>query len=120
MYFKGYGVDQDYDEALKWYSKAAKQGDVSAQEELKQYVKSAEQGDAYAHFNLGEMYFQGEHVLQDYKQAHMWYNLAAANGHEQARVNREELSKKMTSDQIAEAQKMAREWMEEFEKRKEE
>ena len=47
---------------------------------------------------------------QDYVQAHKWYNLAAANGHEAGAVFREHLPEKMTPAKIAEAQKLAREW----------
>lgn len=42
----------------------------------------------------------GESVLQDYKLAHMWFNIAAEN--------RELLAKKITSSQIEKAQDMAR------------
>jgi TPR repeat protein len=90
----GEGVLQDYKEAVKWWTKAA------------------EQGYAKAQYNLGVMYSQGQGVLQDHAKAHMWYNIAAAHGLEQARTNRDTLAEKMTSEQIAEAQKMAREWME--------
>jgi TPR repeat protein len=77
----------------------------------------AEQGDATAQYNLGLMYDHGWGVLQDYVQAHKWYNLAAARyatwepdiGATAAR-NRDRLTAKMTPSQIAEAQQMAREW----------
>ena len=49
-------------------------------------------------------------VTQDYVQTHLWYNLAAAQGNELARKNRDIVAKKMTSAQIAEAQRLAREW----------
>ena len=75
-------------------------------------MKAAEQGDASAQFNLGVAYDNGDGVLQDYSKAHMWYNLAAAKGAENAGKNRDSIAKEMTSEQIAEAQKMAREWME--------
>ena len=51
---------------------------------------------------------------QDYTQAHMWFNLAAANLPKEARDiavrNRDRVAAKMTPAQIAEAQKLAREW----------
>ena len=40
----------------------------------------------------------------------MWYNLAAAQGEKYARVSLDGLAKQMTPAQIAEAQKLAREW----------
>jgi TPR repeat protein len=57
------------------------------------------------------MYDNGEGVPQDYVQAHMWLNLAAANGDENAKENRDIAAGLMTSEEIAEAQKLAREWM---------
>jgi uncharacterized protein len=41
----------------------------------------------------------------------MWYNLAAANGHENGRKNRDLIAKEMTPSQIEKAQALAREWM---------
>lgn len=58
------------------------------------------------------MHYKGEGVLQDYKQAHMLWNIAAANGQEDSRELRDLIAKEMTPEQIAEAQEMAREWME--------
>ena len=134
MYDNGRGVPQDYAEAVKWYRKAAEQGDAFAQgrlgfmydngygvpqdyaEAVKWYRKAAEQGDAVAQTSLGVMYYKGYGVPQDYVQAHMWFNLAAAGG--DAAVDnaadskvRDILAKKMTPDQLAEAQRMAREWV---------
>ncbi len=62
------------------------------------------------------MYAEGKGVLQDYVTAHMWFNLSAsrateAEGRDSAAKNRDELAAKMTPDQIAEAQRMAREWV---------
>ncbi|MBT3481899.1 MAG: SEL1-like repeat protein [Opitutales bacterium] len=76
----------------------------------------AEEGYALAQFNLGVSYDNGEGVLQDDAKAHMWLNLAAANGIDVGSKARDLVAKEMTSEQIAEAQKMAREWMEEHEK----
>jgi TPR repeat protein len=49
-------------------------------------------------------------VPQDYIQAHMWFNLAAANGLKEPADFRDDLAKRMTPAQIAEAQQLAREW----------
>ena len=135
MYEEGRGVRQDYAEALKWFRLAADQGFDDAQndlgwmfhlgqgvaqndaEALKWFRKSAEQGHALAQYNLGVMYERGAGALQDYVQAHMWYNLAAARFSASENENRDSAVKardfvasKMTSAQIAEAQKLAREW----------
>ncbi len=40
----------------------------------------------------------------------MWYNLAAASDEVAARKNRDSLEKQMTKEQIAEAQRLSREW----------
>ena len=55
---------------------------------------------------------KGEGVPQDYVQAHMWFNLAAAQGNVVGRKNRDIVAKKMTSADISKAQAMAREWLE--------
>ena len=94
MYHQGEGVTKNDVESVKWYRKAA------------------DQGDAMAQFNLGSMYANGYGVVQNYVVSHMWLNLARAQGDEGARKNMEILVKRMTKAQIAEAQKMAREWQE--------
>ena len=109
MYNNGEGVQQDYAEAVNWYRKAA------------------EQGDAFGQSNLGFMYELGNGVPQNYVLSHMWFNLAAAHSqndfadygnmadimYEQTKSDaemRDELAKKMTPEQIAEAQRLAQEW----------
>ena len=93
MYANGEGVIQDYKQAVKWYRKAAEQGDATAQ------------------YNLGVMYDNGRGVPKDYVMAHMYWNIAAVSGNKSAIKGRGLVEKKMTSSQIAEAQKLAREWM---------
>lgn len=43
--------------------------------------------------------------------AHKWFNLAAMRGNIEARAYRAELAREMTSDEIAEAQRLAREYL---------
>jgi hypothetical protein len=50
-------------------------------------------------------------VEADLVVAHKWFNLAAARGNQSALVRRIELAREMSTDQIAEAQKLAREWL---------
>ena len=57
-------------------------------------------------YNLGFIYEKGRGVTQDYVQAHKWYNLSAALGLRE----RDRLASLMTPAQIAEAQRLAREW----------
>lgn len=71
-------------------------------------------GEAIAQSQLGLMYASGHGVPQDYVQAHMWLNLAASGvgGEDQKKFSdaRDELAGKMTTQQIAEAQRLAPEW----------
>jgi uncharacterized protein len=90
LYFKGWGVPQDDTVALKWFR------------------LSADQGSHNGLGALGSMYFMGRGVPQDYVLAHMYFNLSAARGGSAER--RDSVLQLMTPTQIAEAQKMAREW----------
>ena len=58
------------------------------------------------------MYANGEGVPQDYVQAHKWFDLAASRGIDAARNKRDIVGERMTPEQIAEAQRLAREWLE--------
>jgi hypothetical protein len=94
MYYIGESVAQDYKEAMKWFRLAAEQGTEEA-------VRSQN--------NLGWMYDQGLGVIQDNVIAHMWYNIAVSSGDETAKNNKDLLANKMTSEQLAKAQKLTRE-----------
>jgi TPR repeat protein len=95
-YDNGLGVPQDDAEAVRWYR------------------LSAEQGVARAQVNLGVMYGNGEGVPQDDVEAHMWFNLAASRmtgeDRESADEARDFTAGLMNPTQIAEAQRLAREW----------
>lgn len=128
MYGRGDGVPQDHAEEVKWFRKAADQGNADAQYLLgymygkgqgvpqdyaaaaRWYRKAAEQGYGTAQASLGNVYAKGEGVPQDYVRAHMWFNLAGAQGDKDAVKSRDLMAAKMTPAQIAEAQKLAREW----------
>ena len=58
------------------------------------------------------MYAFGTGVPEDIVLAYMWFNLAAAQGHERARGQKEFTESFMTREQIAEAQRLSREWIE--------
>jgi len=77
---------------------------------LKEFRPLAEQGFASAQYNLAIMYGKGQGVPEDYVLADMWLNLAAAQGIEDSAKGLEILEKKMTPAQLAEAQRLAREW----------
>ena len=97
FYEGGRGFPQDDFEALRWFSKAAEQGNVSAK--------------------LGVMYAKGQGVPQDYVRAHKWYNLAVTLGAD-AREGRDSVEKKMTQVQVTTAQKLAHEWWAAFIKKR--
>ncbi len=98
MYYKGRGTAQDYTKAVNWWRRAAEQGFTEALN------------------NLGMAYGNGDGVEQDYVQAHKWFDLAASRhppGRKRRNSERDRdfLAKKMTAAQIAEAQRLAGEWM---------
>jgi TPR repeat protein len=127
-YHEGKGVPQDYRKAKEWFDKAVQQGHAGAQVNLGTlylrgegapqssqmalfwFTQAAKQEDALAFAKLGLMYAQGRGVLQDFVQAYMWYNLSAAHGESRSAEARDALAKQMTPAQIAEAQRLAREW----------
>jgi TPR repeat protein len=135
MYAQGRGVPQDHAEASKWYRFAADQGYAVAQtnlgvayaegrgvrqndaEALKWFRKAADQGHGQAQNSLGIMYAEGRSVPQDFVSAHMWFNLAAAQGEKNAAEYREKVAEGMIPAQIAEAQKLAREWKPKMERK---
>ncbi len=128
LYANGKGVTKDDAKARQWYEKAAIQGHTEAQVNLGillMYARGGQQdykmavyylrlaanrGNDLAQRRLGQMYERGEGVQQDYVKAYMWYSLGSANGVEAGARLRDALAKRMEPDQIAEAQKLAREW----------
>ena len=79
-------------------------------EALAQWQAAADAGDRRAMLALGRLYLRGLGASQDYVLAHMWFNLAASRGEMGAVKEREALAAKMTPQQVAEAQNLAREW----------
>jgi TPR repeat protein len=102
MYAKGHGVPQDYVARSGWFRLAA------------------EQGLDLAQYELARAYVRGEGVPQNNVQAHKWANLAAARTtpnspasgsmHVRASDLRDWVAERLTPDQLAEAQRLAREW----------
>lgn len=131
-YYNGRGVLQDFAEGIKWYRQSGDKGQVEAQETLgglyffgkgiaqdfaeaaKWFRKAAEGGDAQSTYLLGYLYEDGKGVPRDAMQAHMWSNLAASQlaGEEAERVAkvRDFIASKLTPDQLAKAQELARNW----------
>lgn len=132
MYQRGIGIPQDPAEALKWYHKAAEDGHIFAQfnlgsmyqkgicitqdypEAFKWYRMAAEQGVTDAQYNLGIMYFSGDGIPIDVVQAYAWVDIAATRGNERARNSLSIIESEMTTDQLEEARKLAKEFSEEY------
>jgi uncharacterized protein len=125
MYARGLGVTYDGAEAVRWWRKAAEQGDASAQEELatvyfwgngveqdhseaaKWFLKAAEQGE----LSHGSLPHFCTSAAKAFGRTLLWrtLNLAAAQGQPVAKIELDRLASKMTSGQVPEAQRLARE-----------
>ncbi len=90
-YLEGKGVPRDYTEAVNLLQSAAMQGDARAQ------------------YELGSMYANGKGVEASFIYAHVWWNLAAASGHQGAKSRLDSLEPRMSTQSITEAMKLARE-----------
>jgi len=126
-YTYGKGVAQDTTESLKWHRKAAALGisescsflgyqykygfgvpkDVT--EAAKWYRQGANR-DGLARIQLGLLYALGDGVPKDLVQALMWLKLSPAIDCPELKQIREICDKEMTSEQIAEATRLAHEW----------
>ena len=126
IYDTGEGIAQDAGEAVRWYRRAAERGDVAVQvkfggmyfagrgvsEDAVEAVRWFRR--AIAQPSLGGMYFADRGVAQDDVNTHMWLDLAAARStselQESVIQSRDTVAQWMTLNQIAEAQRLAREW----------
>ena len=93
-YVRGDEIEQNYEEAFKWYKAAAEQGDADAQnslynryakgegveqnseEAMKWLHRSADQGHGLAYYNLGFEYSSGVLVKKNELEAIKWYKKA--------------------------------------------
>jgi TPR repeat protein len=96
-------------ELALWYE-FGKSGEADFVKAATWYSRAAEQGYWNGQFGLAFLYERGFGVPQDYVLAYKWYNLAAAQGDTTSRDSREQISKKMTAQQITEAQSLTRTW----------
>ena len=131
-YAAGIGVSEDDAQAVQWWLLAAEQGLALAEfnlglkystgegvpldevEAARWFRLAAEQGHLGAQEFLGAKYWIGMGVVQDYVQSHMWLHLAASRltgeDREKAVEAGDSVALLMTPAQIAEAQRLAREW----------
>jgi TPR repeat protein len=136
MYANGKGVTKDYAAALGWFRKAADQNNASAEFGLGVmyengqgvvqdartaagwYLHAADQGNATAQYALGILCYTGQGAPKDLVSAHMWFDLAIAGSDKleapisaaDAMKYRDIVAAKMSKEQLAEAQRRAREW----------
>ena len=132
LYGSGGDVPQDWAEAARWLRRAADQGHAPGQSALglvyreglgvlrddaqavQWFRRAAAQGDANGQFLLANLYATGRGVRQDDVVASMWLTLAVARSAGEARERyvaaRDGLAARMTPDQLADAQRRAREW----------
>ncbi len=90
MYELGEGVPENDMEAVKWYRMAAKQGFSMAQN------------------NLADIYGKGGGVPVNKIKSYLWYSLAKTNGYRPAKQSVEIMKNRMTHEQIAKAQALAK------------
>jgi uncharacterized protein len=75
-------------------------------------LSAAQSGDVSAYFDLGVALSTESHGMQcDFIEAHKWFNIAATAGHQESALCRADLAQEMTSHEIAEAQRRARQWL---------
>ena len=91
-----HGVERDDSQALRWYRLAADQG----------YEKAL--------YNMGLSYEQGRGSAADNVRAYKWYLLARQRGSGPAATRLMTLWVKMNGDDIAEAERLAAEWRDEY------
>lgn len=132
MSANGWGTAQDDARALEWYQLAAAQGhgeasynigvmyqngwgvEQSDAETLKWMQAAAETGFAPAHRAIGDIYEGGIGVEPDNVKAYAWFESSAKLGDSQANFDREELAMNMNEAEIAEAEKLAQDWLAAF------
>jgi uncharacterized protein len=68
-------------------------------------------GGADVFFELGMMYSTGRSVPADLVTAHKWFNIAASRGNGEAIRLRREIAAEMSEEDIAAAQRAARDWL---------
>jgi TPR repeat protein len=126
MHLHGMSVKRDPVEALKWFHKAAKQGNSEAQynlgnlygtphfgieldqeESVKWYRQAAEHGNADAQYSLGAKYFKGEGLPQDYVMGYAWMEVAARQGHFSAPNYRDLIGMILSADDLEKGNSLA-------------
>jgi len=126
-------ADRDYKQAVAWYTKAANQGNVTAELDLASlyrdgrgklfardvdqaaawYRKAAEQGDPSAQGALGMLYTLGQGVPRSDVEAYYWLDLAAAvksPNQDQYAANRQIVGTRITADELEDVEERVAAW----------
>lgn len=104
-YFDGIGVNQNYQKAFEWYQKAAKEGNWSCQKKMnechfqmtgqKVYYDDAlkhmvqeyhDSSFGFSAYYIGEYYYNGDGVPQNYEESVKWFKRAASKNDDQALI----------------------------------
>jgi TPR repeat protein len=128
MYMRGMGAEQDIETALKWFHKAAEQGNAEAayrlgdiygynqpggfqanhEEAVKWYRRAAEQGYTNAQYSLAARYFDGNEGLpKDRIASYAWMHIAARQGHHSAAEKLDLMEMIMNEEELSRARKLA-------------
>ncbi|NNE59075.1 MAG: sel1 repeat family protein [Hellea sp.] len=111
-------ADNGHGQAMTFLGLMYKDGvgvEQHAQKAAELVLGGAEQNIAMAQYLVSQAYGTGQGFEQDYVKAHLWANLAAAQGYDGAEERRDVWAQLMTPEQIAQAQSEARIWNEKFE-----
>ena len=94
MYSHGHGVPRHSETALRWYEEAAQGGHRGAQ------------------VQLASLFFAGvEGIAPDLAKAHAWLSVAAANGDQDAALQRDEAAQAMPLDELEKAKVLYQTWL---------
>ena len=96
MYLRGHGVGQSYEEAAKWFRKAA------------------EQRVKHAQYRLAELYMKGRGVPRDYEYAYAWYRVSAEHRHKKAPDAMATARENLSPAELEEAEKLSRKFIRDY------
>jgi TPR repeat protein len=130
LYGNGFGVDMNDELSLKYYGIAAEKGHAEAQynlgvmhqngwgvpvnekEGVRLYRLAADQGIVGAQLGLGRVYAMDYMDTYDPVEAYKWFSIAANSGDLDAKSKMDFLASRMTADQVGEAERATKAWME--------
>ncbi len=122
-----HGILQDYSEAFKWYQRSAQGNNAMGlfnygrmyysgfyvskddREAEKLFIQAVKKGHIRAQYYLGMLYEDGVGGTRekDLGLAHMWYNIAASKGHEDAAIARDRVAENLTTEEVNQAHESA-------------